>query len=185
MVQAVLAPQGVSLQGRLALLMWAFMRVLSPSQLSEALIVWKFVPEKRPQNLQPSRAATGAGTARPSIQVHERHRSDRRRLSRVGHCPVLPHERPLCHWLIRQPQGRAALCPGPDRQGPLYYALSNGNLYWSSEIKGLLAACGVSALRSSRAPVRRRGPARPRRNFLGRSSRLFAGPLWLVDALRL
>lgn len=50
-VRAVLEPQGVSLQGRLALLLWAFMTVLSPSQLSAALVVWRFVPEKRPQFL--------------------------------------------------------------------------------------------------------------------------------------
>lgn len=50
-VRAVLAPQGVSLQGRLALLMWAFMTVLSPSQLAKALILWRFVPKKRPKFL--------------------------------------------------------------------------------------------------------------------------------------
>lgn len=50
-IRAAMAPQGVSLQGRLALLMWAFMTVLSPSKSSEALILWRFAPATRPKFL--------------------------------------------------------------------------------------------------------------------------------------
>lgn len=49
---AVFAPQGLGLKARLAMLAWAWAVVLSPTALGRKLILWRFAPATRPQQLR-------------------------------------------------------------------------------------------------------------------------------------
>lgn len=49
---AVFAPQGLSPKARVAMLLWAWVVVLSPAAWGRQLILWRFAPATRPQGLR-------------------------------------------------------------------------------------------------------------------------------------